>query len=209
MSSASFLLERVDPIFHSAACLAGTFDVEDAVLLAFELVVVDEELNEFLDELLAQVVDVLDVSVAVIHLLDGDDAIVAVCLLAPSLLALDDADGAAFEKAAGKGGLVHQHQNVGRITVFRERGRDESKIVGKGHASGQNLREFKYFLFRVERIFVAASFRSFDNDLDNVAVIGVERRESGGVGETSFFRFGHTASLGCCGPLDASKGLFD
>jgi hypothetical protein len=65
-----------------------------------------EELNEFLDELLAQIVDVLNVSAAVVDLLDGDDAIIAVGLFARSLHTFDDADGAAFEEAAGEGGFV-------------------------------------------------------------------------------------------------------
>jgi hypothetical protein len=66
------------PSFVLRRRLSGAFYVEDAVLLAFELMVVDEKLNEFFDELLAQVIDVLNMSIAVIHLLGGDDAIVAV-----------------------------------------------------------------------------------------------------------------------------------
>src|SRR5262249_47672126 len=65
-------------------CLGGSFDREDGVFPAAQLVVVDEEVLQLLLELLAEVVHVPDVRIAVVAGLDAHQAVVTLLvLLAP------------------------------------------------------------------------------------------------------------------------------
>ena len=102
-------LSRFDARFNATARLTGTLHIENVVFLARQLVVIDEELFQFLHELLAQVADVLDVGVAVVFFLDADDPIVALAFLFLPLFAFYHPDHAALHKHAGKSRLVHQH----------------------------------------------------------------------------------------------------
>jgi hypothetical protein len=72
----SFLFQGPHSVLHPSSRFAGSFDVENPIFLACKLVIVNEKPFEFFHELLSEVIDVFYVRVAVIHLLDSDDAIV-------------------------------------------------------------------------------------------------------------------------------------
>jgi hypothetical protein len=95
-------------LFDGSSAGRGALYTQDAILLATQAVIIDEELFEFLLELPAKILDVLHVRVAVVGALDGDDSVVANAFLAPTLFAFDDPDHSRRELAAGKGGLVHE-----------------------------------------------------------------------------------------------------
>ena len=80
--------------------------------------VVDEELLEFAHEFLSQVFHVLHMGVTMILQLDRYYSIVPFCFLFFRFFALDDADYAAFQQAARKSGLIHQHQHINRIAIL-------------------------------------------------------------------------------------------
>ncbi len=95
----------------------GLFAAEKLVLLAFEPVIVDEEVFELLDEMSGQVVEFFDVGVHVVGFGDGDEAVVADALFAVELLAFDDADETGADEDSREGGLVHEEENVDGVAV--------------------------------------------------------------------------------------------
>jgi hypothetical protein len=70
-------------------------------------VVVHEELFEFLDKFLAQIIHVLDVRVAVICLFNGNDVVVAFAVFLLALFAFDDANGTASQETTRKSRFIH------------------------------------------------------------------------------------------------------
>src|ERR1700730_5282624 len=125
-----------------------------------------------------------DMRIAMIHLLDGHNTIIAFGLALFSLFALYDTDGATLQQTSRKGRFVHQHEYVGRVAIFSQGGWNKSEVIRKGHPGWQHLRKLEYLLFGIERIFVAASFRRFDDNLNDVIVFWVPGRETNRVRET-------------------------
>src|SRR5580704_19064193 len=140
---------------------------------------------DLLDEFFAQVVDVLDFGPGVIADFDDDDAIVTVGLfLLVDLLAFDDADGTGFDQAADKGGLVHEDEDINGIAVTGSGGRDEAEVVGEAHTGGKNAAKKEDAIVGIIGVFIAAAFGSFDDGVDDVAVVFVEGTEPGWIGVT-------------------------
>ncbi len=108
--------------FHSvrnaAVRLRRSFHIENPILLSLDVVIVHKKFLQLLHKLLAQLLDMVDMSIAVIGFLDGDDPIVAFTLFPLTLLPFYDSDSAAFQQTAGKGRFIHQDEDVGRIAVF-------------------------------------------------------------------------------------------
>ena len=48
---------------------------------------------------------------------------------------------APMDDAAGEGGFIHQQQDIKRVAIFSQGGRNEAKIIGKYHAVRQHLAE--------------------------------------------------------------------
>ena len=122
--------------FNGALSFAGAADAEDPIFFAHHAVIVDEELLQFVQKLITQIVDVLDVRKAVIVLLDGDDAVIARFLLFLELFAFNDSNETALEHTARKSGLVHEHQYVYGIAVVGQSRGNEPEVIGEGHAGG-------------------------------------------------------------------------
>jgi hypothetical protein len=119
----------------------GAFAAEEAVLLAFERVVVDEEVLELFDPLGGKVFQAADIGVPVIGIGDSDEAVVADSLLPVELLTFDDTDEASADRDAREGGFVHEEQDVDGIAIGRE-GAREPKSQGKAMPAGRTfLRE--------------------------------------------------------------------
>ena len=59
------------------------------------------------------------------------------------LVGFDDTYDADVKEAADMGGFVHEHENVERVAVFAERGRDEAEVEGKYHAFGKQATQFE------------------------------------------------------------------
>lgn len=127
----------LDTALDAAVGFRRTFDVNHAIFLAFQIMVIDEKFLQFTHEFLTQVPDMLDVCVTVICLFDGDDAVIALalCLALPTF---DDPDDAALQQAARESRLIHQNEHVSWIAVASLRGRDKAEVVGKRHACGKN-----------------------------------------------------------------------
>ena len=147
-------------VFHSvrdaAAGLRRAFHVNDFVFLALQFVIVHEKFFQLLHEFLAEFFDMADVGITVIGFLNGDDSVVTLAFFLLALLTLNDAYDAAFEQAAGRGGLVHQHEHVRRIAVFGFGRRNEAEVVRKGHPGRQHLFQSELLVF-TERVFVSAA----------------------------------------------------
>jgi hypothetical protein len=118
---------RADAIFNSFSRLSRSAHIDYVVLLAAQFVIIDEELFQFTHKLLAQVVDVLDVSEAVILLLHGYDSIIPFLVFLVALLTLNDSDEAALQETTGECWLVHQHQHIDGITIFAQGTGNETK----------------------------------------------------------------------------------
>src|ERR1039458_8314484 len=84
------------------------FAAEQLVLLAFEIVVVDEEFLKFVNEAAGEILQAAHVSILVICFDNGEQTIVARFCFAFELFALDDADEARTDRDAGECGLVHE-----------------------------------------------------------------------------------------------------
>jgi hypothetical protein len=179
-------------------------DGEEFVLLAFELVVVDEEVLDLFDGFFGEVFDGFYVGPHVRCVGYGDEAIVAVGLLAVGLLAFDDADEAGHKSAAGEGGFIHKNEDVDGIAVVGEGAGEEAEVVGEDHAGGKRGFEDEDFLEVVEAVLVVGTFGGFDDDLEElvagfgdaaggfVTLFG-ERLEAGGVDEAGLGGFGFLA----------------
>ena len=90
---------------------------------------------------------------------------------------------AAFDQAAGVGGLIHQDQHIGGIAVFGFGGRNEAEVVRESHAGRQNLFQLENFLLIIEGEFITTPFGSFDDDLNEIFVFEITRGENAGVGK--------------------------
>src|SRR4030095_6768692 len=101
-------------------------------------------------------------SVAVIFFFYGYDSVVTFAVLLLSLQALDDSDQPTSQKTTRERRLVHEHQNVDGVAIFRDGRRYKSEVVGKSHSDRQNLFQLEDPLVGIERVFVAPSFRCFD-----------------------------------------------
>jgi hypothetical protein len=77
----SLFARSLDSLPNAALCCFWPLQAEHFVSLAYQLVVVDEEIFEFASKFLAQIIHVLDVGEAVVILLNGYDAVVAFCFL--------------------------------------------------------------------------------------------------------------------------------
>jgi len=161
----------------------GAFDIQDFVFLALQFVIADKKMLDLLDEFLAQVVDVLNFGPGVIADFDDDDAVVTVdVFLFFDLFAFDDADRAGFDQTADERGLVHEDQDIDGIAITGFSGRNEAEVVRKAHAGGKNAAKKEDAVVGIVGVFVAAAFGSFDNGVDDVAVVFVERTETIRVG---------------------------
>jgi len=77
----------------------------------------------------------------------ADDAIVAFRAVAVFLLALDDSDDAALQDAAGKRGLIHQHENIDGITVVGLGRGNDPKSYGNAMPVGRTVLSWKISRF--------------------------------------------------------------
>src|SRR5580658_4536020 len=136
--------------FDQFPCLCSPLQTWHAVLLARKLVIVHKELFQFPNELLAEIGTGFDVSPAVSIFFDCDDAIVSDLFLLVALLALDNANRAAFEDAPWKGGFIHQHQYVNGVTIVGFGRGNKSEVVRKGHTSRQNFLQFENVIVNVK-----------------------------------------------------------
>jgi hypothetical protein len=145
-------------------------------------VVVDEELSDLAYKSVRKIGITTNIGVEVRGLGDGEKAIVADPLSALALFRFEDADQSDGDEAAGNGRLVHQDQNIQRITVTPASARHKTEIVGEDHSGGKHFFEGKDSLFGIEVVLVAAAPGSFDDDLEH-AVVGPVRRQVYGIGE--------------------------
>ena len=103
--------------------------------------------------------------------LNRNDSVITRCLIAVVLFGLDNSDRPTREDAARERGLIHKHQHIDRIAVFRTSGRDESEVIRKRHACGQNLLQMKDLFFEVKGVLVPATLRRFDYDADGLFIV--------------------------------------
>src|ERR1700676_1253742 len=171
---ASTFSSSANPLFNSLSGVTGSTDGKHPELFCAQLMIVDEEFFELTQEQLTQVVHMLDVGKAVIFVRYRDNSVVPFFVFLVVLLAFDDSDQPTLHNDARKRGFIHQHQNIDGITGSTFSSRDESEIVRKCHACGQNFLQFKYPLFRIKRVLVTAPFRRFDNHLDDFIVVAIQ-----------------------------------
>src|SRR5580692_120775 len=140
---------------------------------------------DLLDEFFSEVVHVLDFGPGVIADFDDDEAVVTVGLfLFVDLLAFDDADRARLDQAADEGGFVHKDQDIDGIAITGFGGRNEPEVVGEAHTGGKNAAKKEDAIIGIIGVFIAAAFGSFDDGVDDVAVVFVEGTEPGWIGVT-------------------------
>lgn len=174
-------------LLHKAQGSVGAFAAEEAILLAFERVVVDEEFFQFPDPFGGKVAEAADICIHVVGIGDGDEAVVADFLFAVELFALDYADQASAYGDSREGGFIHKQQDVDGVAVGRDGLGYETEIPGEDHSGGKNRLEGEDALFGIVGKFVAASGGGFDDDLEEIVFL-VDGLEAGGVGK-GFHRF--------------------
>jgi hypothetical protein len=166
----------------------GIFAAEKFVLLSLEVMVVDEELLEFGEEILGKIGGAGDLGVEVVGLSDGQQAVVAGGLFAVALFAFDDSDETGAEEAAGECGLVHEDENVDGIAVGGNGTGKKAEVVGELHAGRKDFFEGEDLLIGVEGVFVATALGGFDDDLKDVVL--VDGLELNGIREGTVFCHG-------------------
>src|ERR1700704_12163 len=90
--------DRAHAILYSTPRFAGPLDSDNRVLLACKFMVIDEEFLDLTDKFLAEIINVFHVGIAMIFLLNADDAIVAFPVFSLALFTLDDSYYSAFQK---------------------------------------------------------------------------------------------------------------
>src|SRR5215469_18209500 len=128
------LPRTLDSVLDAALRLCRAFYTNDSVLFSLHVMVIHKKFLKLSHKLLAQLLHMMDMRVAVVRFLDGDDTIVPLTLLLLALLALDDADDTAFQDAAGEGRFVHEHKHICRIAIFGFSRGDKAEVIRKGHA---------------------------------------------------------------------------
>src|ERR1700733_5033069 len=111
---------------------------------------------------------------------DGHEPVVAHSLLPIDLFSFDNAYETRTYSAAGKCWLIHKKEHIDWISVLSHRLREKAKIIWKHHPSGKYLFERKDPLVWIESKLIAATLRSFDNDLED-AILPVDRLKLGRV----------------------------
>lgn len=167
----------------------GIFGSEQAVFLAFQLVVIDEELLDLFDPLLRQIFELIHIRVLMVGFRDRDEPIVAGLLFAFHLLTLNHPDQTRTHGDAGEGWLIHEQENVDRIAIVSFGARQEAEIVRESHARRQNFLHHEDALFGIVSELVARTGRCLNDDLDESGFF-INRFKARGVRE----RFhGHSA----------------
>ena len=136
--------------------------------------VVDKELLKFAFELLAQIIDMLDPIEAVIANIDGYQPIVPLNITLVFLLALNHADQSAAHSTARKRRLIHQYQDIKRISISGPSRWHKSKVVWKCHPGWQNHLQRKNAFLGIKGILVPRAFRRFNHNNDQLRVVGLE-----------------------------------
>ena len=128
-------------------CVVPAFDFN---ALAFEIFVDGEEVGDFLNEVRVDVGVVPDVGVARVVFAHGDDFLVEDTLVEH----LEETDGANLLHAAGKTWTGNQNQNIQRIAILTQRGRNKAVIAGVMNRRVQIAVEFEDVQFFVVLEFV-------------------------------------------------------
>ena len=129
---------------------------------------------QFFEQVLIEIGEGPEIAVVVSILSDGDNPIVTDRLPVLGLLRFDHADQTGRHDAARKSRFIHQEQDVDRIAVLRFSARDETKIVRKYGARGQDGTKLEPTEFLVVLESVAAAARCLDNDIGDFAIV-IER----------------------------------
>jgi hypothetical protein len=82
----------------------------------------------------------------------------------------EDPHRTALHQAAGKGRLIQQHQRIQRIAVLGQGVRHESVVGGIDGGGEQATIEAHHLSMVVELVFVAASPRYLNDDLDRPVI---------------------------------------
>jgi hypothetical protein len=174
-------------LLHEAHGGVRSSATEQAILFAFERVVVDEEVLEFLDPLAGEIFQLTNIGVHVVGVGDGDESVIANFLFTIQLFAFADTAKAGANGDSGEGGLIHEQEHVDGITVGRKGLRKEAEVVGEDHAGGKHFFEGEDALMGIEGKFGAAAGGGFDDDLKE-AVFLVDGLEAGWIGESFHVR---------------------
>src|SRR5688572_8793425 len=98
-------------------------------------------------------------------LCNGNESWVFLPFLLFLRIGFQDADQPAFQQAARKCGLVHEDQDVNRISIIALCGRNKTEIVWKHHSFRQNFGKLKHSQIGIIFEFVPASLGRFNDDL--------------------------------------------
>src|SRR5438876_1349872 len=100
MTASLWTTSGPNAIFHPFSRLPWSSHADHPVFLTAQLVIIHEEFFQLAQELLAQIVDMLDISKTVIFALDRDNSIVALLVLLVPLLAFNDSNQATLQHAS-------------------------------------------------------------------------------------------------------------
>ena len=100
---------------------------------------------------------------------DGDDAVVLLFLsIFLRLHGFDDADQPRWHDRANGHRLVHEHQDIQRISIITSRRWNESKVEWEAHALWQDLLHHERRPLAIVRELRPGATRRFDDDIDAV-----------------------------------------
>ena len=112
--------------------------VADLEFPVLHLVVGDEEVLDFADQVFAEVVDVFDLFVFFGFGADGDEAVVAFGFSVFGLVGFDDADEADRDDEAGGDGGLAEDENVEGVAVGAEGSGDVAEVEREGGAGRED-----------------------------------------------------------------------
>src|SRR5437762_3815580 len=138
-------------------------------LFARLLVVADEEMLNLRRDGVREIGELPDLRKKLTRLGDGDDAVVLLFLsVFLRLHGFDDADQPRWHDRANRHRLIHEHQDIQRISIITSRRWNESEVEREAHALWQDLLDHERRPLAIVRELRPGATRRFDDDIDAV-----------------------------------------
>src|SRR5689334_15337828 len=158
------LRETVHADIYELACLIGPAAINRLKFLTGQLIVMRKEGLDLVKQLGTQVMQSCEMRMTTTAGCDREEPIVLDPFAFPfPLPCLDDPEQPGGEDATNRSRGVQQHEDIQRISVVAEGGRNKAEVEREGHSFRQYSREAKRAIAAVVIVFVGTSFRGFDH----------------------------------------------
>lgn len=145
--------------------LLGSAHLQDAKFLSSLLVIGDEELFEFFQEIWVEIVDVLDFRIVTAMSRNAEQPVIPLGFSLFGLLGFYDSDETGRNDASSEGRLIHEDKDVFGISICSFSAGNEAERVGKNHAFRKHMRKREESEFLVVLELVSTATGSFNDSV--------------------------------------------